>query len=320
MEQNHKCDDNHKQELEKELMHKHEHSHHHSHNHRLTALNRAFKFGIAINIIYVLVEAVCGLYFHSMGLLSDAGHNLTDVASLALALIAYKLASHAASENYTYGYKKSTILISLINGIILCVAVIFIITESIGKFFHPTPLQGGLISFIAAIGVLVNGFTTMLFFKNSGNDLNVKGAFLHMLADTLVSVGVVAAGIIIYYTGWYAIDGIIGLIVSVVIILATWELLRDSIRLALDGVPKHLDKAKIINHFKDTDGVVEMHHLHVWALSTTDNALTAHVVIKDLAQMDQIKQVLKQKLRESDIAHVTLEFETIDTPCDGSCS
>ena len=254
-----------------------------------------------------------------MGLLSDAGHNLTDVASLVLALIAFKLATHAASKNYTYGYKKSTILISLFNGVILCVAVAFIIVESIEKLFHPQPLQGGVISIIAAIGVLVNGFTTLLFMKSSEKDLNVKGAFLHMLADTLVSVGVVAAGIIIYYTGWYAIDGIIGLIVAVVIIIATWELLRDSIRLALDGVPKEIDRERIVQTFRQTEGIVEMHHLHVWALSTTENALTAHVVIEELGQMERIKSHLKEELSHQGIHHATLEFETPDSACNGCC-
>ena len=310
---------NHSHEHKHGHSHGHNHGHSHSHSPNLSSLNRAFRIGIIINIIYVLAEAVSGLWFHSMGLLSDAGHNLTDVASLVLALIAYKLSSHAATSNYTYGYKKSTVLVSLLNGIILCVAVIFIIVESIEKFIHPLPLQGGVISLIAALGVVVNGFTTFLFLKNSKEDLNVKGAFLHMLADTLVSVGVVIAGIVIYYTEWYAIDGIIGLAVAVIIIIATWKLLKESIRLALDGVPQHLDTSNIIRIFQETEGVIEMHHLHVWALSTTENALTAHVTIQDVAQMESVKTVLKQKLQEAGISHATLEFETTESLCDGKC-
>lgn len=317
----HEHEHGHEHEHEHEHGHGHGIGHHHHHHHQqdFSNLNRAFKIGITINLIYVATEAVCGLIFNSMGLLSDAGHNLTDVASLAFALIAYKLAARSASSNYTYGYKKSTILISLLNGIILLAAVAFIIAESIEKLIHPLPLQGGVISIIAAIGVIVNGFTTFLFLKNSKEDLNVKGAYLHMLADTMVSVGVVIAGIIIHFTGWYAIDGIIGLAVAIIIVIATWKLLSESIRLALDGIPHNLDSSKIISIFKETQGILEMHHLHIWALSTTENALTAHVVIQDINEMENIKTILKEKLQKSGISHATLEFETTESLCDGKC-
>ena len=299
--------------------HDHGHSHGHNHSHVITTLNRAFIIGIALNILYVLAEAVAGLCYHSLGLLSDAGHNLTDVASLVLALVAFKLAGVVANRRYTYGYKKSTVLISLLNALVLGVVVVFIIIESVQKLIHPEPVQGFTISVVAAIGVLVNGFTAWLFMKDQKRDLNVKGAYLHMLADTLVSIGVVVSGIVIHFTGWYSIDPLIGLVVAVVIIFASWDLLRDSLRLALDGVPAQIDADKVQEMMAHHDGVKEVHHLHIWALSTTENALTAHVVIEDVAEMESTKEHLKTQLAEMGIAHATLEFETPESHCCGEC-
>ncbi len=293
----------------------HHHEHHHEHPQVVPSLNRAFMLGIALNIAYVLAEAVAGFCFNSMGLLSDAGHNLTDVVSLALALLAYKLAQTHANHHYTYGYKKSTVLISLLNAIILGVAVVFIIVESIHKLMEPEPLEGMTVSVVAAIGVAVNGFTAYLFMKDSKNDLNIKGAFLHMLADALVSVGVVISGIVIHFTGWYVIDAFIGLAVAVVIVVATWKLLRDSLRLALDGVPAQVDYEKVVSLFKNTSGVLDVHHLHIWAISTTENALTAHVVVRDVQNMETVKSELKHALKEENISHATLEFETETCQC-----
>ncbi len=293
--------------------------HHHEHNHgrpqAVTSLNRAFMLGISLNIAYVLAEAVAGFCFNSMGLLSDAGHNLTDVVSLALAMLAYRLAQTHANHRFTYGYKKSTVLISLLNAIILGVAVVFIIVESVHKLIESAPLEGLTISVVAAIGVAVNGFTAYLFIKDRKHDLNIKGAFLHMLADALVSVGVVLSGIIIHFTGWYVIDAFIGLAVAVVIVVATWQLLRDSLRLALDGVPTQVDYEKVVSLFTDTDGVLDVHHLHIWAISTTENALTAHVVVRDIQKMEKVKAELKQELKGANISHATLEFETETYQC-----
>ncbi len=299
--------------------HSHGHSHSHSHSHVITTLNRAFIIGIVLNIAYVLAEGIAGLCFHSLGLLSDAGHNLTDVASLVMALVAFKLAGVVANRHYTYGYKKSTILISLLNALVLGVVVVFIIIESVQKLIHPQPIQGQVISIVAAIGVVVNGFTAYLFMKDQKKDLNVKGAYLHMLADTLVSLGVVASGIVIYFTDWYIIDPLIGLVVAVVIIFASWDLLRDSIRLALDGVPSQIDTEHVQSLMEQHEGVSEIHHLHIWALSTTENALTAHVVVENLADMQSVKTSLKAKLKEAGISHATLEFETPDAGCCKKC-
>lgn len=304
-----------------ELVHSHSHSHSHSHNHSqvITTLNRAFIIGIVLNIAYVLAEAIFGLCYHSLGLLSDAGHNLSDVVSLVLALIAFKLSDSIATRKFTYGYKKSTILISLLNALILGVAVVFIIVESVRKLITPQEVQGQVISIVAAIGVVINGFTAWLFMKDQKRDLNVKGAYLHMLADALVSVGVVVSGIVIYFTGWYIIDPLIGLVVAVVIIVASWELLHDSVRLALDGVPAQLDFDHVKDAMMGQEGVREVHHLHIWALSTTENAMTAHVVVDNLTEMEHTKEHLKEKLSEMGITHATLEFETSDSKCTGEC-
>ena len=309
----------HEGECHHEHTHTHHHGHHHDHSHVITTLNRAFLIGIALNIAYVVAEAVAGLCCHSLGLLSDAGHNLSDVVSLVLALIAFKLSDSLATRKDTYGYKKSTILISLLNALILGVAVVYIIIESIQKLIHPQPVQGLTISIVAAIGVIVNGFTAWLFMKDQKKDLNVKGAYLHMLADTLVSVGVVVSGIVIHFTGWFIIDPLIGLVVAVVIIMASWELLRDSLRLALDGVPAHLEYDKVLDMMKSQSDVKDVHHLHIWAISTTQNALTAHILVDDIAEMEHTKEQLKAKLSEMGISHATLEFETSESHCCGEC-
>ena len=208
----------------------HSHEHHHEHVHELTSLNKSFIIGITLNILFVLVEFGIGFYYDSLGLLSDAGHNLGDVASLVLAMLAFRLAKVHPNSRYTYGYKKSTVLVSLLNAVILLVAVGIIITESIEKLFHPVPVEGAAIAWTAGVGVVINAVTAWLFMKDKEKDLNVKGAYLHMAADTLVSVGVVISGIIIMYTGWTLVDPIIGLVIAVIIVISTWSLLHDSQR------------------------------------------------------------------------------------------
>lgn len=298
----------------------HEHTHIHAHNHTLTSLNKAFIIGIILNLIFVLVEFGAGFYFDSLALLSDAGHNLSDVVSLVLALLAFRLAKVKANTKYTYGYKKSTVLVSLLNAVILLVAVGGILVESINKLQHPEAVQGGAIAWVAGIGVLINAFTAFLFMKDKEKDLNVKGAYLHMAADTLVSVGVLIAGLIIRQTGWYIIDPVIGLTVAIIILISTWGLLHDSIRLSLDGVPVSIDSKIVQDTISQLPGVESIHHLHIWAISTTENALTAHIVIKDVNKMEELKHEIKHKLEQLGIGHATLEFETGNiTCCDGAC-
>lgn len=287
----------------------------HSHSHRVSSLNRAFLIGIALNVAFVAVEFFAGLWYGSMGLLSDAGHNLSDVASLLLAMLAFRLAQAGPRPRYTYGYKKSTILISLFNSLILLVAVGFIVAESIDRIVHPAPIPGGIVAWTAGIGVLVNGFTAWLFMKDRKRDLNIQGAFLHMAADALVSVGVVVSGLVIAYTGWTIVDPIVGLIVAAAIVGSVWSLMRDSLRLSLDGVPAGLDVAEIERRMKGVEGVLEVHHVHVWAISTTEVALTAHVVISDPCMLGCVKPKLKELLAEAGIVHATLECETPSEHC-----
>ena len=293
--------------------------HHHEHNHQLISLNKAFIIGITLNIAFVIVEFGVGFYYNSLGLLSDAGHNLGDVASLVLAMLAFRLQKVHPNSRYTYGYKKSTILVSLLNAVILLVAVGIIIAESVDKLFHPVSVDGSAIAWTAGVGVVINALTARLFMKDKDKDLNVKGAYLHMAADALVSVGVVASGIIITYTGWSIIDPIIGLGIAVIIIVSTWGLLHDSLRLSLDGVPVGIDAQKIQQLIMEQPGVENCHHLHIWALSTTETALTAHIVIDNITQLEEVKQHIKEALEEAGIHHATLEFEDERTTCCKEC-
>lgn len=293
----------------------HSHEHHDHHHHEINSLNKAFIIGIILNLIFVVAEFIAGFWFNSLGLLSDAGHNLGDVASLVLAMLAFRLAKVHPTSSYTYGYKKSTVLVSLLNAVILLVAVGIIIAESISKLFHPQPVAGDAIAWVAGIGVVINGITAWLFMKDKDKDLNVKGAYLHMAADALVSIGVVASGLLIARTGWYIIDPVIGLIIAIIIVYSTWGLLRDSIRLSLDGVPSGTNPEEVARLINSVSGVKNVHHLHIWAISTTETALTAHVFINNALMMESIKQEIKERLHSSGIGHATLEFETDNTCC-----
>lgn len=294
----------------------HEHSHQHSHAINAESLNKAFIIGIVLNLAFVVIEFAAGFWFDSLALLSDAGHNLSDVVSLVLALLAFRLAKVKANERYTYGYKKSTILVSLLNAVILLVAVGAIVIESIHKLSNPAVVPGGAIAWVAGVGVLINAFTALLFMKDKEKDLNVKGAYLHMAADALVSVGVLVAGIVISRTGWYIIDPIIGLIVAVVILISTWNLLHDSLRLTLDGVPTSIDSQKVVEAIRALPGVDDVHHIHIWAISTTENALTAHIVLKQPEGMQEVKHLIRHRLEDFGIGHATLEFEVPGEHCE----
>ena len=291
----------------------HSHSHH---AHALTSLNRAFIWGIVLNAAFVAVEFAVGLWYGSMGLLSDAGHNLSDVASLLMAMLAFRLAQAHATPRYTYGYKKSTVLISLLNSVILMIAVGVIVAESVNRMLHPEPVAGGAIAWTAGIGVAVNGFTAWLFLRDKDRDLNVRGAYLHMAADALVSIGVLVSGVVISFTGWTVVDPIVALAVAGVIVASVWSLMRDSLRLSLDGVPAGIDISDLGRSMTGVAGVRTVHHIHVWALSTTENALTAHVVLDDAGSMEASKHALKHLLREKGIAHATLEFEFPGESCE----
>jgi cobalt-zinc-cadmium efflux system protein len=294
------------------MAHDHNHAHyHHDHAPKITHLTRAFIIGIILNAAFVVAEVVGGFYTHSLSLLTDAGHNLSDVASLALALLAFKLSGVAKNSKYTYGYKRSTIVVSLLNAIILLAAVVLIAYEAAMRFMHPEPVAGATIAWIAAAGILVNGITAWLFTQGKEKDLNVRGAYLHMAIDAVVSFGVVISGVVIYFTRWFWVDSVVSLIIVFVIIGGTWSLLKDSLRLSLDGIPKELNLEKVKAAILKTKGILDVHHVHIWALSTTENALTAHLVIDQTAvtSFSHMKEDLRHELLHLDIQHSTFEPE-----------
>lgn len=271
---------------------------------------RIFMYCVALNLLFVFVEAIVGVCYNSVGLLSDAGHNLSDVFSLLLVLLAFHIAQSDRSEHFTYGYKKGTILISLINTLILFVAVGVIVIESIYRLKDPKPVSGAVISWTACVGILVNGITTLLLMKERESDLNMKGAFLHMLTDTLVSVGVVISGVIISVKNWLWVDPVISMVIAFVILVSTIKLLKDSLCLSLDGVPSSIDMTAVKEVLDSTPTISGWHHLHVWAISTSEIAATFHVVLKDLRQITEVKNDLKKRLKEKGIGHCTIECDS----------
>ena len=291
------------------------HNHSHTAIHLPDSLNTVFILCIILNLLFVIGEASVGFISHSLGLLSDAGHNLSDVFSLLLSLFAFRMAKYHSTKHFTYGYKKSTILVSLVNAIVLLIAIGAILIESLYKIRHPEPISGAAVSWTAGIGILVNGITAWLLMKQQKHDLNVRGAFLHMAMDTLVSVGVVISGIIILFTGFVLIDTLVSLAIVVIIFISTWRLLKESLCLSLDGVPENVPIEQIEQHLAGIPGIESWHHLHIWAVSTTENAATLHIVIRDLRQMEELKQKVKEILRENGVRHSTVECELSGTAC-----
>jgi cobalt-zinc-cadmium efflux system protein len=304
--------------------HDHGHDHHHGFGHHhhpvnLKAVNRAFVIGIVLNFLFVIIEVVVGLSIHSLSLLSDAGHNLADVASLAMSLMAIRLLKVKPTEKFTYGYKKTTILVALLNAAILLLSLGAIAYEAVNRLMDPVPLPGKTISIVAAIGIAVNAVTALLFFRSKDNDLNVRSAFLHLLSDAIVSAGLVIGGILIFYTHLFWIDAVLSLVVAIIILFSTWQLLRDSLRLSLDGVPEGIELKKIRETIDKMDGVKDFHHIHIWAISTTENALTGHLVVDSNSKMEfveQLKHKIKHELLHQKIQHATLEIEMENSPCE----
>lgn len=293
----------------------HEHNHEEGHHHGpivLTNVNRAFIIGISLNFLFVVIEVIVGLYIHSLSLLSDAGHNLADVGALALSLLAYRLLKVKANDKYTYGYRKTSILVALFNAAVLLVSIGAIAYEAIHRFLNPEPLPGNTIAMVAAIGIVINALTAILFLKDKEKDINIKSAYLHLMSDALVSLGLVIAGIVIHYTNWYWLDPVFSIIIAIVILLGTWSLLRQSLRLSLDGVPPGIDMNKITGTVLAIKGVKGIHHIHIWAISTTQNALTAHIIVDEqtaLAELQKIKEEVKHELLHVNIHHATIEVE-----------
>lgn len=287
------------------------------HNHQISNYNRAFAIGVMLNVIFVAIEAGYGVAAGSLALIADAGHNLSDVLSLLLAWGAALLATKPATEKRTYGFRKVTIMASLASAILLLVALGGITWEAIGRFFDPKPVEGMTVIAVAAIGVVINTITALLFVSGQKHDLNIRGAFLHMAADAGVSFGVVVAGIIIMVTGWLLVDPLISLLIVAVILVGTWSLLRDSMNLAIDSVPEGIDIAAIKRYLTGLENVSQIHDLHVWPLSTTEVALSVHLITVDDSLDNDFLPKLQQQLHDRfSIEHSTIQVERQD---DGPC-
>ncbi|MDO4783254.1 MAG: cation diffusion facilitator family transporter [Capnocytophaga felis] len=297
-----------------------EHSHE-GHSHSVASLeniNRAFYIGIGLNLIYTIIEFVVGFRINSLALISDASHNLSDVFSLVISLVGLKLTQKAATYSFTYGYKKASILASLINAVLLVYIAVKIIVEAIERFEAPPEMTGDMIIITATIGVIINALSAFLFYKGQKHDINVKGAFLHLLVDALVSVGVIVSGVIIHFTGWDIADVLTSLVVAVVILISTWNLLSESVKLILDGVPQSIKVDKIKQLIEQHPKICSVHHIHIWALSSLENALTAHLVVEDdttFEEIDTIKKEIKHTLQHEHIGHATFEIELSKMKC-----
>ncbi len=284
----------------------------HSHQHGPVRYNRAFAIGVALNVAFVVIEGGYGVLVDSLALITDAGHNLSDVLGLLLAWGAAVAATKARSDRRTYGFRKATVMASLASAILLLVALGGITWEAVGRFRHPEPVEGITVIVVAGIGVVVNTITALLFAGGQKEDLNIRGAFLHMAADAGISLGVVVAGVVILLKGWLWVDPLVSLVIAAVIFVGTWGLLRDSINYSMDAVPRGIDVAAIREYLKGLDRVDRIHDLHVWPLSTTEIALTTHLVVTD-KEIDNafLRNTLTHLRDHFGIGHATIQVESI---------
>jgi cobalt-zinc-cadmium efflux system protein len=286
----------------------------HPHHHEID-FGRAFAIGVLLNTGFIVAEVIFGLLSHSLSLLADAGHNLGDVMGLLMAWAASNLARRSPTERFTYGLRRTSVLAALFNAILLLVGIGAIAAEAIRRIGSPEPVLGQTMIWVAAAGVVVNGVTAWMFAGGRKGDLNIRGAFLHMAADAAVSAGVVLAGFVILRTGWSLLDPISSLVIVVIILIGTWGLLRDSVSLVLDAVPRGIDPGAVKSFLEQLPGVAEIHHLHVWGLSTTETACTAHVVKREPQLDDQLLKEIAHELHERfGIEHTTIQFERCDGP------
>jgi cobalt-zinc-cadmium efflux system protein len=289
-------------------MHTEHHSHPHSH---APNYGRAFAVGILLNSIFIGVEAVYGFLSHSLALIADAGHNLGDVLGLFLAWGATALGRRAATERHSYGLQRSSVLAALVNAVLLLVAVGAIILEAVQRLEAPSPIAADTVLWVAAAGIVINAGTAMMFMSGRKGDLNIRGAFLHMAADALVSAGVVAGAVIILFTGWQWVDPALSLILALTIIYSAWHLLWDSLNLALDAVPEGIDAAAVRAYLLGLPAVTDVHHLHIWGLSTTQSALTVHLVLTDDYRTNTLLHQINHDLHDRfGIGHATIQFES----------
>jgi cobalt-zinc-cadmium efflux system protein len=294
------------------------HDHSHDHSHAPAHHGRAFAIGIALNLCFVVVEAIYGVLAHSLSLVADAGHNLSDVLGLALAWGASVLVRRLPTQRRTYGLRRSSILVSLFNALVLLVSVGAIAWEAVVRLWHPEPVASGIVMAVAAIGIGVNGITAWLFMAGQQHDVNIRGAFMHMASDAVISLGVVLAALTMRYTGWLWLDPTVSLIIVVVIAISTWSLLSESLDLALDAVPARIDPEEVEAWLAGLPNVVAVHDLHIWGMSTTEAALTVHLVKPDASIDDALLARINRELHAKfGINHVTVQFELGDEahPC-----
>ncbi len=288
----------------------------HEQSHTPPNFNRAFAIGISLNLAFVVVEAVYGVIGNSLALLADAGHNFSDVMTLLLAWGAMAISKRGATARHTFGFKKATILASLSSALLLYGAMAIIIWEALGRFRMPAPSDSATIIMVAAVGVVINTATALLFVSGRKHDLNIKGAFLHMAADAVVSAGVVGAGFAIAATGWQWLDPLASIAIALVVLITGWGLLRDSFHLTMAGVPAHIDSNEVLAFLGRQPGVSSVHDLHIWAGSTTENMLTAHLVMPEGGSDDFLLEIMNRLRRDFQIHHVTLQIEQ-DAKCGG---
>jgi cobalt-zinc-cadmium efflux system protein len=301
----------------------HHHDHGHGHHHPAPRdFGRAFLLSIVLNAGFVAIEFVYGFIANSTALMADAGHNLSDVLGLGLAWGAALLAKTAPTRRFTYGLRGTSILAALFNALLLMVACGAIAWEAIHRFAHPEPVAGTTVSIVAAVGVLINGFSAWLFMAGSKDDINVRGAYLHMAADAALSLGVVIAGMVVMYTGWTWLDPAVSLVIVVIIVAGTWSLMKESLQMVLAGVPASVDATRVTAFLAAQTGVTEVHDVHIWAMSTTETALTAHLVMPGGYPGDVAIDHIVEHLREDfAIHHCTLQVEQgttkrrVGTPC-----
>lgn len=292
--------------------HDHGHGHGHGHHHGLpqpAEVNRLFALAVGLNALFVTVEFVYGVLANSTALLADAGHNLSDVMGLLLAWAAAWMGQRTPSSRFTYGLRSSSILAALANALMLLLACGGIAWEALRRLGEPPQVAGMTVTVVALVGIVINGLSAMLFIKGSKGDLNQRGAYLHLMADAAVSAGVVVAGILMWFTGWYWIDPVISLVIMAVIVWGTWGLLRDSVRLALNAVPEHIKPEEVIATLSALPGVTEVHDVHIWGMSTSETALTAHLVMPQGGSdvmLEQAAEMLRSRYR---IQHCTLQVE-----------
>src|SRR6195952_5568613 len=296
--------------------HDHDHDHSHAgHSHAPDNFGAAFAVGVALNTVFTVAELVFGYSANSLALVSDAVHNLSDVIALLLAWGGAWLAGKRPTDTHTYGYRRASILAALINAGLLLIAVGGIAVEAVNRIQEPAEVAGWTVVWVAALGIVVNGGTALMFMRGRHGDLNIRGAYLHMAADAGVSFGVVVAALVIMFTGWLWVDPAISLGIAMVVLASGWGLARDSVNLALDGVPRGIELSAVRDYLGALDGVSEIHDLHIWAMSTNETALTAHLVRPDGTDDAFLHRVCEELAHRFNIHHATLQIETSGEVC-----